>query len=70
MDLRRGVYRGLELEPIALRPGRTTKYEPPKEELENVKLRAAPKAEKVPPPSGAAVPPNWDADRLGDVEGR
>lgn len=57
---------------MTLKPGRTSKYQPPEESMESVQLKAIPKAEKVIPPSGAMVPqPSWATDKkLGDVEGR
>lgn len=68
--MRRGPYKGLELEQVNLKPGKVSKYEPPQETMENVQLKAVPKVERIQPPSGAAVPqPTWATDKkLGHVQ--
>lgn len=62
----------MKLEDVALKPGHIEKYEPEKEMMERVELRAAPKIEKEAAPAGARVPkPQWAVDRkLGNVESR
>ncbi|VDO67652.1 unnamed protein product [Heligmosomoides polygyrus] len=64
-------FKGLELEPVQLKPGHVEKYQPPREGLEPVSLRNAPSTEKyVPPPEQ----PEWAAEggtKLpGNVDGR
>uniref|UniRef100_A0A183U2S0 Titin n=1 Tax=Toxocara canis TaxID=6265 RepID=A0A183U2S0_TOXCA len=72
VETTRPTFKGMELQPVSLKPGRISKYEPPKEQMETVQLKPAPKTERPLIPAGAAVPqPSWATDRkLGDVEGR
>lgn len=62
----------MKLEDVALKPGHIEKYEPEKEKMERVELKAAPKVEKQSVPAGASVPkPQWAVDKkLGNVESR
>lgn len=68
----RPTFEGMKLEDVALKPGHIRKYEPAKEKLEQVELKAAPKVEKEAAAAGANVPkPQWAIDRkLGNVESR
>ncbi|VDK72603.1 unnamed protein product [Litomosoides sigmodontis] len=68
----RPTFEGMKLEDVALKPGHIRKYEPKKEKLEQVELKAAPKMGKEAATAGANVPkPQWAIDRrLGDVESR
>uniref|UniRef100_F1KPJ7 Titin n=1 Tax=Ascaris suum TaxID=6253 RepID=F1KPJ7_ASCSU len=72
VETTRPTFKGVELEPVSLKPGRISKYEPPKEKMESVQLKAIPKTEKPLIPTGAAIPqPSWATDtKLGNVEGR
>lgn len=72
METTRPTFKGVELEPVSLKPGRISKYEPPKEKMESVQLKAIPKTEKPLIPTGASIPqPSWATDtKLGNVEGR
>lgn len=62
----------MKLEDIALKPGHIEKYEPTKEKMERVELRAAPKVEKEAALAGASVAkPQWAVEKkLGNVESR
>ncbi|VDM73960.1 unnamed protein product, partial [Strongylus vulgaris] len=59
----------MELPPVQLKPGEISRYEPPREEMETVALRAVPSQEKpVPQPEQ----PDWVQGGVlpGNVEGR
>uniref|UniRef100_A0A158P8T2 Titin n=1 Tax=Angiostrongylus cantonensis TaxID=6313 RepID=A0A158P8T2_ANGCA len=64
-------FKGMELELVQLKPGQIERYQPPREEMEPVVLRAVPTKEKFVPP---AEQPDWAVDggvKLpGNVEGR
>ncbi|CAG9532190.1 unnamed protein product [Cercopithifilaria johnstoni] len=72
IETTRPTFESMKLEDVTLKPGHIEKYEPTKEEMERVELRAAPKAEKGAAPAGASVPkPQWAVDKkLGNVESR
>uniref|UniRef100_A0A915PRJ2 Ig-like domain-containing protein n=1 Tax=Setaria digitata TaxID=48799 RepID=A0A915PRJ2_9BILA len=72
IETTRPTFEGMKLEEIALKPGHVEKYEPAKEEMERVELKAAPKVEKEAVPAGASVPkPQWAMEKkLGNVESR
>uniref|UniRef100_A0A1I7XKU1 Immunoglobulin I-set domain protein n=1 Tax=Heterorhabditis bacteriophora TaxID=37862 RepID=A0A1I7XKU1_HETBA len=64
-------FKGLELEPVQLKAGKVSKYEPPQEEMPSVALRTAPAKEKV---EHEWERPDWALEgglKLpGNVEGR
>ncbi|KJH46030.1 immunoglobulin I-set domain protein [Dictyocaulus viviparus] len=50
-------FKGMELEPVQLKPGQIERYQPPREEMESVALRAVPtKGKAVVPPTDH---PDW-----------
>ncbi|OZC07058.1 hypothetical protein X798_05950 [Onchocerca flexuosa] len=72
IETTRPTFESMKLEDIALKPGHIEKYEPTKEKMERVELRAAPKVEKEAALAGASVAkPQWAVEKkLGNVESR
>ncbi|VDN06754.1 unnamed protein product [Thelazia callipaeda] len=72
VEVTRPTFEGMKLEEVALRAGSIAKYEPKKEKMERVELKAAPKVEKEPIATGAGVSkPQWAVEKkLGNVESR
>nr|CDQ05422.1 BMA-KETN-1, isoform j [Brugia malayi] len=72
IETTRPTFESMKLEDVTLKPGHIEKYEPAKETMERVELRAAPKVEKEAAPAGASVPkPQWAIEKkLGNVESR
>ncbi|PIO69613.1 immunoglobulin I-set domain protein, partial [Teladorsagia circumcincta] len=71
VEAQKPPFKGMELEPVQLKPGHVERYQPPREGLEPVDLRPIPSLEKpVPQPEQ----PDWAQEggvRLpGNVEGR
>ncbi|ETN87097.1 hypothetical protein NECAME_01255 [Necator americanus] len=71
VETARPQFKGLELQPVQLKPGQVSKYQPPKEEMETVALRTIPSQEKAAP---ASEQPDWaqagGAKLPGNVDGR
>lgn len=72
IETTRPTFEGMKLEDVTLKPGHIEKYQPTKEIMERVELRAAPKVEKEAALAGASVPkPQWAIEKkLGNVESR
>ncbi|WKY10685.1 hypothetical protein Q1695_002781 [Nippostrongylus brasiliensis] len=71
VEMAKPPFKGMELEPVQLKPGHVERYQPPREEMESVNLKAVESQEKYVPP---AEQPDWAVDggvRLpGNVDGR
>ncbi|KAK5971106.1 hypothetical protein GCK32_009033 [Trichostrongylus colubriformis] len=71
VETQKPPYKGMELEPVQLKPGHIERYQPPREELESVDLRPIPSLEK---PAPQPEQPDWavegGAKLPGNVEGR
>lgn len=66
----RPTFEGMKLEEIALKPGKIHKYEPGREEMERVELKAARKVDKEIAFTGLQKP-QWAVEKkLGNVESR
>ncbi|KAK6058392.1 hypothetical protein COOONC_04040 [Cooperia oncophora] len=71
VEAQKPPFKGMELEPVQLKPGHVERYQPPREEMESVDLRPIPSMEK---PAPQPEQPDWALEggvKLpGNVEGR
>lgn len=69
MEKQRPEFPGLELEPVALKPGKIEPYKPAREKLEAVQLKGLPEKEAK---KEASPPPDWAAGgvKLGEPVGK
>uniref|UniRef100_A0A7I4YU80 Ig-like domain-containing protein n=1 Tax=Haemonchus contortus TaxID=6289 RepID=A0A7I4YU80_HAECO len=71
VETQKPPFKGMELEPVQLKPGHIERYQPPREEMESVDLRPIPSLEK---PAPQPEQPDWAQEggvKLpGNVEGR